>query len=149
VASLRQGNALKRTESRYRAEIIEINTRKQAEVCTREFFASRKGFGVPQPDPIFIVGLPRAGSTLIEQILASHSCVDGTHELGEIPRIVLDLQGRQPDLDNPRYPGVLAELTSEDFRQLGEKYLPRYPQSIGVTSRTSSTRCRTTSGISA
>jgi len=119
----RQGNALKRTESRYRAEIIEINTRKQAEVCTQEFFASRKGFGIPQPDPIFIVGLPRAGSTLIEQILASHSCVDGTHELGEIPRIVLDLQGRQPDLDNPRYPGVLAELTSEDFRQLGEQYL--------------------------
>jgi tetratricopeptide (TPR) repeat protein len=118
-----QGNALKRSESRYRAEIIEINTRKQIEVCTREFFASREGFGVAQPDPIFIVGLPRAGSTLIEQILASHSRVEGTHELGEIPRVVLDLQGRQPDLDNPRYPGVLAELTPEDFRQLGEKYL--------------------------
>ena len=118
-----QGNALKRSESRYRAEIIEINTRKQIEVCTPEFFASREGFGVPSSDPIFIVGLPRAGSTLIEQILASHSRVEGTHELGEIPRIVLDLQGRQPDLDNPRYPGVLAELTPEDFRRLGEKYL--------------------------
>ena len=118
-----QGNALKRSESRYRAEIIEINTREQIEVCTREFFASCEGFGVPRPDPIFIVGLPRAGSTLIEQILASHSGVEGTHELGEIPRIVLDLQGRQPDLDNPRYPGVLAELTPDDFRQLGEKYL--------------------------
>jgi tetratricopeptide (TPR) repeat protein len=118
-----QGNALKRSESRYRAEIIEINTRKQIEVCTREFFASREGFGVPRPDPIFIVGLPRAGSTLIEQILASHSGVEGTHELGEIPRIVLDLQGRQPDLDNPRYPDVLAELKPEDFRRLGEKYL--------------------------
>jgi len=119
----RQGNALKRSESRYRAEIIEINTRKQIEVCTREFFASREGFGAAPPDPIFIVGLPRAGSTLIEQILASHSCVEGTHELGESPRMVLDLQGRQPDLDNPRYPGVLAELTPEDFRRLGEKYL--------------------------
>jgi tetratricopeptide (TPR) repeat protein len=118
-----QGNALKRSESRYRAEIIEINTRKQIEVCTREFFASRNSVGDKSPDPIFIVGLPRAGSTLIEQILASHSRVEGTHELGEIPRIVLDLQGRQPDLDNPRYPGVLAELTPEDFRQLGEKYL--------------------------
>ena len=118
-----QGNALKRSESRYRAEIIEINTRKQIEVGTREFFASREGFGVARPDPIFIVGLPRAGSTLIEQILASHSCVEGTHELGEIPRIVLDLQGRQPDLDNPRYPGALAELTPEDFLRLGEKYL--------------------------
>ena len=118
-----QGNALKRSESRYRAEIIETNTRQQIEVCTREFFASRKGVGDRRPDPIFIVGLPRAGSTLIEQILASHSRVDGTHELGEIPRMVLDLQGRQPDLDNPRYPGVLAELTPADFRRLGEKYL--------------------------
>jgi predicted Zn-dependent protease len=118
-----QGNALKRSESRYRAQIIEINTRKQIDVCTREFFANRAGFGAEGPDPIFIVGLPRAGSTLIEQILASHSRVEGTHELGEIPRMVLDLQGRQPDLDNPRYPGILAELTPENFRQLGEKYL--------------------------
>ncbi len=102
-----QGNALKRSESRYRAEIIETNTRKQIEVCTREFFASRAGVGDKSPDPIFIVGLPRAGSTLIEQILASHSRVEGTHELGEIPRMVLGLQGPQPDLDNPRYPGVL------------------------------------------
>jgi len=118
-----QGNALKRTESRYRPEIIETSTRKQIEVCTSEFISSRDDVGDKSPDPIFIVGLPRAGSTLIEQILASHSRVEGTHELGEIPRMVLDLQGRQPDLDNPRYPGVLAELTPEDFRQLGEKYL--------------------------
>jgi hypothetical protein len=67
--------------------------------------------------------LPRAGSTLIEQILASHSQVEGTHELGEIPRMVLDLQGRDLDFDNPRYPGVLAELAPEDFLKLGEKYL--------------------------
>ena len=118
-----QGNALKRSESRYRPEIIEINARKQAAVCTREFFASRGGVGTAQPDPIFIVGLPRAGSTLIEQILASHSQVEGTHELGEIPRMVLDLQGRDLDLDNPRYPGVLAKLAPEDFLKLGEKYL--------------------------
>ena len=118
-----QGNALKRSESRYRPEIIEINARKQAAVCTREFFASRSSVGTAQPDPIFIVGLPRAGSTLIEQILASHSQVEGTHELGEIPRMVLDLQGRDLDLDNPRYPGVLAELAPEDFLKLGEKYL--------------------------
>jgi tetratricopeptide (TPR) repeat protein len=118
-----QGNALKRAESRYRPEIMEINTRKQIEVCTREFFANRDGVGDPSPDPIFIVGLPRSGSTLIEQILASHSHVEGTHELGEIARMVLDLQGRDPDLDNPRYPGVLAELAPEDFLKLGEKYL--------------------------
>ncbi|MGC1548521.1 MAG: sulfotransferase, partial [Rhodanobacter sp.] len=118
-----QGNALKRDESHYRPEIMEINTRKQIEVCTREFFANRDGCGAPNPDPIFIVGLPRSGSTLIEQILASHSRVEGTHELGEIPRMVLDLQGREPDLDHPRYPGVLADMAPEDFLKLGEKYL--------------------------
>jgi len=118
-----QGNALKRAESHYRPEIMEINTHKQIETCTREFFVGRDGSGDPRPDPIFIIGLPRAGSTLIEQILASHSCVEGTHELGEIPRMVLDLQGRQPDLDNPRYPGVLADMAPEDFLKLGEKYL--------------------------
>jgi tetratricopeptide (TPR) repeat protein len=118
-----QGNALKRSESRYRPEIMETNTRKQIEVCTREFFVNRANVGDPRPDPIFIVGLPRAGSTLLEQILASHSLVEGTQELADIPRIVLDLQGRDPDLDNPRYPGVLTDMKPEDFRQLGEKYL--------------------------
>jgi tetratricopeptide (TPR) repeat protein len=118
-----QGNVLKRSESRYRPEVFETNTRKQIEVCTRECFASRAGAGDPSPDPIFIVGLPRAGSTLIEQILASHSQVEGTQELADIPHIVLDLQGRDPDLDNPRYPGVLADMQPEDFRKLGEKYL--------------------------
>ncbi|MBB5356967.1 tetratricopeptide (TPR) repeat protein [Rhodanobacter sp. ANJX3] len=118
-----QGNALKRSESQYRAEIIETNTRRQIDVCTQAFFASRKGAGDQRRDPIFIVGLPRAGSTLIEQILASHSRVEGTHELGEIPRMVLDLQGRELDLDNPRYPGVLADLPPQEFLRLGEKYL--------------------------
>jgi len=118
-----RGNALKREESRYRPEIIETNTRRQIETCTPAFFASRAGAGDPSADPIFIVGLPRAGSTLLEQILASHSQVDGTQELADIPRIVLDLQGREPDLDDPRYPGVLTDMSPEDFRRLGEKYL--------------------------
>jgi tetratricopeptide (TPR) repeat protein len=118
-----QGNALKRAESRYRAELIELNTRLQIEVCTPEFFAQRGGVGTPARDPIFIVGLPRSGSTLIEQILASHSQVEGTQELADIPRMVIDLQGRVPDLDNPRYPGVLADLPPQEFLRLGEKYL--------------------------
>ncbi len=60
------------------------------------------------PRPIFIVGLPRSGSTLLEQILASHSQVEGTMELADIPRMVLELQGREPEAENPRYPRVLA-----------------------------------------
>jgi hypothetical protein len=86
---------------------------------------------VPDPDPILVVGLPRSGSTLIEQILASHSQVEGTHELSEIQRIVLEMGREQSRLGDPRlrimkdcsYPGVLAELTPEDFRALGERYV--------------------------
>jgi tetratricopeptide (TPR) repeat protein len=117
------GNALKRAESHYRPEIIENNTRQQIEVCTREFFAARRGFGLPDADPIFIVGLPRSGSTLLEQILASHSQVEGTQELPTIPQIVASLRGRDPDLNNPRYPRILTELKAEDIRRLGEQYL--------------------------
>jgi tetratricopeptide (TPR) repeat protein len=118
-----QGNALKRAESNYRAEIIENNTRQQMEICTPEFFASRRGWGARQPDPIFIVGLPRSGSTLLEQILASHSQVEGTQELANIQQIVQNLRGRDPDLNNPRYPRILTEMTAEELRRLGEQYL--------------------------
>jgi tetratricopeptide (TPR) repeat protein len=119
----RCGNALKRSESRYRPEIIETNTRKQIAVCTPAFFSARKGVGAPDKDPIFIVGLPRAGSTLLEQILASHSLVEGTQELADIQRTVLELQGRDPNVDDPRYPQVLEDLTPEEFLQLGRRYL--------------------------
>ena len=118
-----QGNAMKRAESRYRPDIIENNTRQQIALCTREFFAERRGWGAPDPDPIFIVGLPRSGSTLIEQILASHSQVEGTAELANIQQIVNTLRGRDPDLNDPRYPRVLAQMNADDFRGLGERYL--------------------------
>ena len=118
-----RGNALKHAENRYIPEITETNTRLQSAVCTREFFAARAGWGVPDPDPIFVVGLPRSGSTLIEQILASHSLVEGTQELADIQRIVLELRGRATDLENPRFPGVLAELGAEEFRKFGARYM--------------------------
>jgi tetratricopeptide (TPR) repeat protein len=118
-----RGNALKRAESRYRPEIIEIHTRKQIEVCTPGFLSARAGVGAPDADPIFIVGLPRSGSTLVEQILASHSQVDGTRELPDIPRIVRGIERSRPDLVNQRYPEVLADLAPEEFRKLGERYL--------------------------
>jgi hypothetical protein len=70
--------------------------------------------GTAAPDPIFIVGLPRSGSTLIEQILASHSAVEGTEELANLPRMVNGLQG---------YPQVLARMTAEDLQRLGAEYL--------------------------
>jgi len=118
-----RGNALKRAESRYRPEILETNTAEQTRVCTASFFRTRHGWGVSDPDPIFIVGLPRSGSTLLEQILSSHSKVEGTQELPDIQAMVLELQGRDPDYDHPRYPAALSDMSAQDFRRLGEKYL--------------------------
>lgn len=122
-----RGNSLKKAECRYRPEPLELNARLQASVCTREFFAARRGVGCPDPAPygipIFIVGLPRSGSTLIEQILSSHSQVEGTMELADIPRLAQELQGQGPGGATPRYPGVLGELSPEEFRRLGEKYI--------------------------
>jgi tetratricopeptide (TPR) repeat protein len=123
--SYERGNALKRAESKYRADIIENNTRQQQEVCTAEFFARRRDFGISAEDPIFIVGLPRSGSTLLEQILASHSQVEGTQELPNIQQIVQKLRGREPDLDDSRYPRILEEIGADTARKLGEHYLER------------------------
>src|ERR1700676_4496898 len=118
-----RGNALKRADSRYRAELLEQNTANQKRICTREFFLERAGYGAASREPIFILGMPRAGSTLLEQILASHSQVEGTQELANVPRAVLDLQGYNPDLNNPRYPKCLAAMPEDEVRALGEKYL--------------------------
>src|SRR5262249_14687928 len=109
-----RGNALKRAESLYDPEIVEIQARKLMEVCTAEFFEAHTGVGAMDLDPIFIGGLPRSRSTLIEQILASHSQVDGTQELPEVPRMVRHY---------PRYPDVLAQLGPDQFRTLGERYM--------------------------
>ncbi|HET9388705.1 MAG TPA: sulfotransferase [Steroidobacteraceae bacterium] len=118
-----RGNALKKSEIRYRAEPIERNTRLQKQICTREFFASRQGWGSTARDPIFIIGLPRSGSTLIEQILASHSRVEGTMELAEIPRLVHRLSGRENYADEPRYPQALTQLSADQAAQFGDEYL--------------------------
>jgi predicted Zn-dependent protease len=122
-----RGNALKKSETRYRSASIEYNARIVQETFTAEFFAARRGWGCQTPGPIFIVGLPRSGSTLIEQILASHSQVEGTMELADIPRLVQSLQGR----DNynsykkfwDQYIAVLIARGPEDFRRDGESYL--------------------------
>ncbi len=118
-----RGNQLKLRDSDYAPESIEANTAGQIATCTAPFFAARQGWGDPRPDPIFIVGLTRAGSTLLEQILASHSQVDGTHELADVQRIVLGLQ--RPDAQGApvRYPASLAQLTEDEVRAFGARYL--------------------------
>jgi tetratricopeptide (TPR) repeat protein len=118
-----RGNALKKSELRFSIEPIERTAQEQRLVCTAPFLAEREGLGCLRADPIFIVGLPRSGSTLIEQILASHSQVEGTMELAEIPRLVQQLAGREQHDRPSRYPAALAQLDAGDFRRFGEKYL--------------------------
>jgi len=108
---------------RYRAELIELNTQQQIQVCTEELFAARRDWGHPAADPIFIIGLPRSGSTLLEQILASHSQVEGTQELPNVQQIVSRLRGFGPESADPRYPRILGSLNAAELAKLGEEYL--------------------------
>ena len=118
-----RGNSLVRAKSGYRPEAIEDNTRRLLEVCSEEFFAARTDAGTAARDPIFIVGLPRSGSTLLEQILASHPDVDGTQELHDIPRIVSEFQGQGSNCGSARYPDLLPGLDPLLFERLGRRYL--------------------------
>ncbi|WP_440958245.1 sulfotransferase [Oceanicaulis sp. LC35] len=119
----RSGNALKTRQTRYTTDQIEREFEAQKIYCTPELFTPSAPKGDPSPDPIFIVGLPRAGSTLLEQILASHSQVDGTLELPNIISISHSLRGRQRASDKTRYPRILSELDGEALAKLGRRYL--------------------------
>ena len=116
------GNALRRRSHSYSADDNADLIRRLKEQFTADFFAARAGWGWSAPDPIFIVGLPRAGSTLLEQILASHSLVEGTMELPDVPRIVHELNARAREA-GPRFPEMLAGLDRDALHALGAGYL--------------------------
>ncbi|MEM7365127.1 MAG: sulfotransferase [Pseudomonadota bacterium] len=117
----RQGNDMKRAQSRYDADRMHEDLQRQIETCTPDLFEHKNGHDAS--DPIFILGLPRAGSTLLEQILSSHSQVDGTLELPNILTMAHRLgRGKQLTADN-RYPDVLKELDDEQLRALGEEFI--------------------------
>jgi len=118
-----RGNELKKQQSRYSADRTDNEFKAQIKECSAALFEAKKGCGHSAPDPIFIVGLPRAGSTLLEQILASHSQVDGTMELPNIMALVHRLNGRRRIDDDQRYPGILHELTAEQLHQFGEDFI--------------------------
>lgn len=118
-----KGAALRRTVSRYRPDIAAAGALRLKQVFTAEVFAERRGWGAPDPAPIFILGLPRSGSTLVEQILASHTEVEGTQELTEIDRYVAELCGRDPDCRLPQTPEALLDLTADQARALGIRFL--------------------------
>lgn len=121
-AHYKQANALKRAALDYRADDVSAHKNNLARVLTEEFFAARQNGGSPAGDPIFIVGLPRSGSTLVEQILASHSAVEGTMELPDIFAMV----GRLCEgAGKPFYPDILGALPAGERHGLGEEYLRR------------------------
>ncbi|WP_395646359.1 tetratricopeptide repeat-containing sulfotransferase family protein [Terricaulis sp.] len=117
------GARIRRTGLDYKADETTQAARDHTALFTRAFFDSRKGQGAASSDPIFIVGLPRSGSTLIEQILASHSMVEGTMELPDIIAMAKRLGGGK--VRGGSYPGVLAELSPEQIKALGEEYIAR------------------------
>ncbi|WP_101757876.1 tetratricopeptide repeat-containing sulfotransferase family protein [Oceanicoccus sp. KOV_DT_Chl] len=116
-----RGNQLKKQQIDYSAENNKRDTQLQIQVCTKNLFTVARGY--EDKAPIFIVGLPRAGSTLLEQILSSHSMVEGTLELPNIPAMAHKLNGRRRRDEEPKYPGVLAELTPEQCLKLGRQYI--------------------------
>lgn len=121
-----KGNQLKRDNSQFKSEVLHNRIKAQQEYFSADKVAelSTKTMEVKGAEsPIFIVGLPRAGSTLIEQILAAHSQVEGTMELPNIPAIAHGLNGRQVHAETPRYPFVLDELAASDLAKLGQRYL--------------------------
>jgi tetratricopeptide (TPR) repeat protein len=118
-----RGNALKKHQTRYTSDQMDAEFEAQKAACTPALFEAQGGKGDPSPDPIFIVGLPRAGSTLLEQILASHSQVDGTLELPNILSISHALRGRNKSAQGSRYPQNLHDLDADKLAELGRKYI--------------------------
>ena len=114
------GNQIKRAESRYIAQHMSEEFEEQRRVFST-LAPSREGFEAP--DPIFIVGMPRAGSTLLEQILSSHSQVDGTQELPNILSAVHQLRSRNKDFDRLNYPRAILDLSPGELRDFGRAYI--------------------------
>ncbi len=118
-----RGNSIRGKHHRHNAKANVFDTVRQIKTLTANFFAEREGWGSTAPDPIFIVGLPRAGSTLLEQILASHSQVEGTAELPDIIAISRRLGKKSRKNPASDYPEILTTLSEEQARALGEGYI--------------------------
>ena len=118
-----QCNLIRRKAEAYDPVETETTTDKIIDIFNEEFFANYIGVGNPDSSPIFIVGLPRSGSTLIEQILASHSRVDGTHELSDLTRVVQ--KTRKMARQRSPFPDKCIDLSSEEWLSIGEHYIDR------------------------
>lgn len=119
------GNALRKAQLDYDPEDIAGHVRRSAAVFTADAFAARQGWGCAAPDPIFVLGMPRAGSTLIEQILSSHPLIEGTMELPDVAQMARELGKRRKMTEESAYPETLLDLDGARLRALGEEYLER------------------------
>ena len=118
-----RGNAMLRANLRHDAETMSVEVRRSKALYTRQFFADRAGWGSERRDPIFIVGLPRSGSTLLEQILASHSGVEGTRELPSAPAIAREVLLTKNPGRPPNYPDPVGLLTRAETATYAARYL--------------------------
>lgn len=123
------GNALRSAELDYAPQATTAQVDHVIRTMTPEFFGLREGAGNDTTDPIFIIGMPRAGSTLIEQILSSHSQIEGTMELPDIPAMAMR-EARAFETDNAKEVGAawlsaVAEMEPERLAALGAEYVER------------------------
>lgn len=118
-----QGNRYKRQQSNYDPDKMSEELMAQRLFFTREVLEHRADAGFVAPDPIFIVGLPRAGSTLLEQILSSHSQVDGTLELPNILSMAQKFRRQGRDSAGKSYPELLQGFNDEQLQSLGRQYI--------------------------
>ena len=117
------GNSLKKEFTKFDLKLFDEECKNQKEVCTRDLFDSKANWGLETKEPIFVLGLPRVGSTLIEQILASHSMVEATHELPNILALSHKLNLRKVQEKTSRYPEILLSLSAPQLKMIGEQYI--------------------------
>lgn len=120
-----KGNALRRTMILHDADAFSAEVEAAQRTFTSAFIATMGDGGCPAPDPIFVVGLPRSGSTLVEQILSSHPMIEGTMELPEMMMIGARLQSRVDEGEFADFAAMIASLTPADRQRLGEEYIER------------------------
>ena len=119
----KEGNLIKKSKALFNVNDFEKECTNQIDVCTNDLFEMKSKWGSESKAPIFILGLPRVGSTLIEQILSSHSLVEPTHELPNIISTALRLNERKSQDKKSRYPDILLSLSSPQLKLIGDKYI--------------------------
>ena len=118
-----EANRLRLQKKPYHYEKLVEHVARSKAFFTAEVFAARENLGADATGPVFVLGLPRSGSTLVEQILASHSAVEGTMELPHIAGIAKSLGQLQPESGEAGYPEVLASIDRGQLRELGDGYI--------------------------